>query len=538
MRNLTLNAALSYLHDYNWSIIPVSRTSKKPLIEWKRYRHERPDDAILARWFGSGADTNIGVVTGELSDAFVVDCDSEDAVRQFERYINPDTPIPVSKTPRGGRHYWFRHFSGVSNRAGISEKMDIRTEGGYIVCPPSELPNGKYRWITPPDGPLPPLPDGYIEEVLLNAAPRPALDATPAAPSEGLFSLGKRDDTLFHIANCMIKSGCSGDEVAAYITELGLRCSPPFSKHDSIEKVKSALKRYESSVRNIPRDVKEYVETTDGKEFTVSQILTMVGARDARDRKNVYQTLNRLARQDKIMRCGSKDGVYRTISTDFPVINWQDADTTEYPIWLPLSLHKLHITYPGNIIMCAGSKNSGKSAFMCETVRHNMHKHDIWYYTSEMDAREMKVRMRMFRGVKTEDWKFNFCECNNGNYDDAIKPDSLNIIDYLDISDNFYRVGEIVKGIHNRLRSGIAIVAIQKKTGAFFGLGGEHNLQKPRLGISLDTGMARITKGKAPRQTNKPLENLVCNFRIVDGHKFEQLNDWKPDRIISKESKP
>ena len=48
---------------------------------------------------------------------------------------------------------------------------------------------------------------------------------------------------------------------------------------------------------------------------------------------------------------------------------------------------------PGNIIVVAGEQNAGKTAFLLNFVRLNMTRHEMFYYSSEMGASEMRKRL-------------------------------------------------------------------------------------------------------------------------------------------------
>jgi Bifunctional DNA primase/polymerase, N-terminal len=63
--------------------------------------------------------------------------------------------IPVTQTPRGGRHLWFKYVPGVKNSAGkIAPGVDVRGSGGYVIVPPSRRPDGaeamKWRMLVVP----------------------------------------------------------------------------------------------------------------------------------------------------------------------------------------------------------------------------------------------------------------------------------------------------------------------------------------------------------------------------------------------------
>ena len=84
----------------------------------------------------------------------------------------------------------------------------------------------------------------------------------------------------------------------------------------------------------------------------------------------------------------------------------------------------------------------------------------------------------------------------------------------------------ILTKITNKLGSGIAIVAIQKKMGATLGRGAEFGLEKPRLYLSLDQGQMTIVKGKNWTKRNINPTNLYINYRIEDGYKFVPTSEW------------
>ena len=79
-------------------------------------------------------------------------------------------------TPRGGNHLYYAYDPRVtiSKANALGPGIDIKTDGGYIVLPPSwwsEIGRA-YRWLTPPRGNcLPPLPRWVIEA--LKPAPQP-----------------------------------------------------------------------------------------------------------------------------------------------------------------------------------------------------------------------------------------------------------------------------------------------------------------------------------------------------------------------------
>jgi len=66
-----------------------------------------------------------------------------------------------------------------------------------------------------------------------------------------------------------------------------------------------------------------------------------------------------------------------------------------------------------------------------------------------------------FEGIGVRDWNFT-AEERSSNFADVIRPNCINIIDYMELSGDFYMVAEYLRQLHDKLDGGIAIVALQK----------------------------------------------------------------------------
>ena len=154
MRNEKLEAALQYQRA-GFSIIPVKK-NKKPYIKWENFQHERADENQIQQWWRRWPSANPAIVTGEVSGVDVVDVDSEDGKKALNEFLSESFITPISKTPAGGYHFYFKHRAGLSNGVGVIKGCDLRTTGGYVVAPPSEAEykkngiciKGCYQWLT------------------------------------------------------------------------------------------------------------------------------------------------------------------------------------------------------------------------------------------------------------------------------------------------------------------------------------------------------------------------------------------------------
>ena len=85
----------------------------------------------------------------------------------------------------------------------------------------------------------------------------------------------------------------------------------------------------------------------------------------------------------------------------------------------------------------------------------------IIYCSSEMGPVELKCvypNLKIFKCQNGE--KIKFIE-RASNFVDIIEPDGINIIDYMEITDNFYKVAEYTKEIFDKLQK--ASVCLQSK---------------------------------------------------------------------------
>lgn len=203
-------AALEYALAYQsneWSIIPLLPRDKRPAEPWARYQSARATEADCAGWFADST-ANLGIVTGSLSDLTVLDCDSPEAIALAERLGVPATwTVQTGK----GRHYYFRYQAGSRNfqKRDDLPGIDLRSEGGYVVAPPSIHPNGSaYTWLVN-TGALADLPAWVLASAPAHRTPFPLLYG-PQPP-------GTRNMSLARLAGRWVKLGLDD---ALYIAQL------------------------------------------------------------------------------------------------------------------------------------------------------------------------------------------------------------------------------------------------------------------------------------------------------------------------------
>jgi hypothetical protein len=313
--------------------------------------------------------------------------------------------------------------------------------------------------------------------------------------------------------------------IRIYLEFFGQNCKPPFEKKEIQTKIDSALKRTKNRNRNLTADIREAVTATWGNITATNVVETATNA-TFEDRKKIRVILGRLVKEGILERVPGQNGVYRKIDTDIEEMDFIDAEVETVDLWLPFGIHSMVETMPGNIHIIAGEPNAGKTAFLLNVIRENMRKFEIHYFNSEMGSSELKKRLDLFEDIALSNWNFKSWE-RSDNFSDVIKPgkNKINIIDFLEIYDNFYEVSGRIAEIHKKLKGAIAIIALQKNPNVDTGLGGFRGLEKPRLYLAMSPGVLKIVKAKNWKTSDNP-NYKQTSFNIVAGCNLYQKGGW------------
>jgi hypothetical protein len=339
---------------------------------------------------------------------------------------------------------------------------------------------------------------------------------------------GTRDNDIFHVANCLIKGGCSQEITAEVLKILAINCNPPYPEHDIPIKIKSALDRNERREKNLTQAVYEDVMSTNGN-FLSTNLPICQQCQHREDKKKISVVLGRFVKEGLIERVGDRNGVFRLVNKDVDELDWVNAEMSYLPFWMPLGVDQMAGLLPGNIAILAGSKDSGKTAWLMNIAKENRHKYKVHYFNSEMGPAEFRLRASKFDDIHPSQWHNFRLIARADNFSDVIEPGkgNLNIIDFIEIHDNFYKVAEQIKKIHDKLNGALAFIAIQKNIGVDLGRGGSFSLEKARLYISLDKGSAKIISAKnfmPDSPVGNPAGN-VCRYKLVGGAKIIRADD-------------
>lgn len=135
---------------------------KRPIINWLEWRNTRTPDSLFGAWYGPrGTELrrrNMGLICGAASGKLVVvDLDTQKGPEAGEYWrgllavhnngMQPDTWVQV--TGGGGLQFFFTAPEGWTPPTfkAPSVHVDVRGQGGFVMCPPSLHTSGKpYEW--------------------------------------------------------------------------------------------------------------------------------------------------------------------------------------------------------------------------------------------------------------------------------------------------------------------------------------------------------------------------------------------------------
>lgn len=278
--------------------------------------------------------------------------------------------------------------------------------------------------------------------------------------------------------------------------------------------------------------LREWVNTVDGT-FDVKTAWAELGVSTPDDRHYFRKLLRELIAEG-VIASTNKDGFYRKLENELVPLDWQNADTSNtISIKFPFDIHKYCKIYPRSIIVVAGSKNAGKTAFLYNVVADNMNgplKLDL--FNSETGPEQMKERMAAFN-VPTPA-PFNTYQ-RYDHFSDVIHPEHLSVIDYLDMNSEVYLVGSEIDAIFRKLTTGVAIIGIQKAPPIVtfvkgvkrledrdLGYGGAFSAKRAVLYVSMGSGRVKLVYVKTPANPKVNPNNKCWTFSYdEDGVHFK-----------------
>lgn len=490
-------------------MIPVN--GKLPLVDWRDFQNKMPSDEKLTLWFTRWKDAGIAVVTGDVSGGLcAVDVDTNsDGVyntEELDKLIPDSLEMPISITPSGGKHMFFRTKEQLGDRIGFLPKTDFRS-AGIIVLPFSE----GYKWrVKLSESEIPVLPK-KLADAIRTSSNKPTAKNKPVTGK--YFAEGRRDNDIFSVANSLVKNGCDPMFTEDVINRLTVGWTDVIQNFAKL-KVQSALRRHTEIT--LVEDVTSWVEHATG-DFMATAIYQDLQL-SVKDKKTCTHILSTMVTTGTLECASKKNGHYRKVRKVVTKMNWRTTKLGDfYDIKFPLGLHDLLNISKTNVVIIAGSSNAGKTAFTLNVALMNK-QHRVKYLCTEMDDTELHERISGFELPDTAWDHVDFIKLE-GEAGDYIDPDGLNIIDYIEPADGeFFKMQCLINDIHDKLRNGVALINIQKKRGELYGKGGSGTEERCRLYITMEFQQLTLVKVKSPKRIKgleqQDIQGKKINFKL------------------------
>lgn len=274
--------------------------------------------------------------------------------------------------------------------------------------------------------------------------------------------------------------------------------------------------------------VRDWLIVHQGENFNLDTICRQLEINERENRKYVAIELSRQVDKEKVEKVSTSRGpIYKYINKEIKEIDWLNASVKdEVKVKFPYShtdssyfeFAQRIIIRPADLIVIAGVSNKGKSVFCRNLLWENMDNHSCLMMVNEYAPGRFKsVTGRMnwnsplngngepkFKLVERhEDWKY------------AVDPDGVNIIDWISLADKFWQIRDIMEGIQNALRGGIAVIVLQKRTFKELGEGGGASEDRATLYLNIDSSVLTVRKAKEFRGLDP--NGWSYGFDIVNG---------------------
>ncbi len=534
-----------------WGLIPLR--GKVPIEEkWQHYcEKKRP---FNRGDFGNGH--NGGIPCGPANGIIVLDVDH---IVKFNKWLKKrDFNLPQTRTHMTGSglpHYIYQYPINGHKYGNASVKdpekeidpktgkvitlFDIRGNGGQIVAPGSIHPDTGKAYTVRHDIAIAPAPQWILDLAFHNEEPQvqPKKASSFDGNLEGLQMpypvrrliqegevKGRRSEAIMSVLSSLVRANVDDAKIIQIFEQY-----PIGDKYREVGRTREGwlLKQIEKCKGSTTTGggelarVKLWIEQAPGT-FSVRDIKDELRIIDEKSLNTLYVSLHRLEKEKIIEKEGTKRGVYRRIENDVQVMNFLNVNGNDVDVWLPFGIDKLVRLYPGNIVLLAGEIESGKTALMLNIIKENMKSWQVHYFNSEMGEVELRERLLLFDDIKLEDWKFRPIE-RSDNFHDVIVPGegNLNIIDFLEVTQDFYLIGGEISKIHKRLDGAVAVISIQKNPGVDHGLGGWRAYEKPRLALNITQNGIEIVKCKNYTTKHSP-RGRKFEFEIINGCEIKQ----------------
>ena len=332
-------------------------------------------------------------------------------------------------------------------------------------------------------------------------------------------------------------------------SDISAEVGPNRTESDRIGRNRTESDKLQHS--NLRGLVRAFVLESPGT-FSIYDVDRELGLTTRQDKKNRSDALADLVCEGFIERDLNRRGVFRKKDNTLVEMDILGAKSEELPVELPFGLSKYIEINNKEIILFMGESNSGKTTVIfnmiwsclkvlkaegairekCQPCNNGCY--GIRYFSSEMGPTGVRKKLQAFGpDYPITEWvKYVSSVERNRDFQDVVDPYGLNFIDYLEVFDGeYFKLSSSITAIFSALQTGIAVIALQKKSGTDIGRGGEATLEKPRLALALsenkERGFATVKIVKAKHYRDMNPVGMELDFIIRrKGTRIIEVSQW------------
>ena len=273
--------------------------------------------------------------------------------------------------------------------------------------------------------------------------------------------------------------------------------------------------------------IRDFILETEGSWFSYADLDREMFINSPEDKVLRRVCINRLLERGIIEKHPQLVHTFRYVNKDTSELHIKpSSEVKPVKLWLPFGLNQLVNIYTGNIIMIVGDPNAGKTALLLAIAKMNRDLQKVNYFSSEMFDDELSIRTGNHEDMTIDEWNKIKFRARANLFSHVVVPNEMNMIDYMEINENVYMVGQWIADIHVKHEQGVTFIGLQKKRGADLGRGQEFSLEKPRLYLSLSPGKCKIIKAKNWKHKDINPNDLECTYKLIGGAKIVDVSKW------------
>ncbi len=273
-------------HVQGYSIIPCKQDKKPALASWKKYQTECATDDEVIAWWQTNPQSNIGIITGKLSNLTVIDVDNKgiDGQKRADEMLKKFPATRTIQTPSGGYHLYYKYQEGFTVSANAYPSypnVDIRGETGFVIAPPSQNVSGKQYIVI-----------DNREPIAFPSHLFPVKKTLRKLSSIVAVSSGSRNDSITSAIGRLLRAERNESEwyteVWGAIVHMNKTYSPPLSEQELKTTFDSIVKKEKEQRARLLSPLQ--LKTTDGDDAEIPLRKTQSNI-PHRDMANAYLVL-------------------------------------------------------------------------------------------------------------------------------------------------------------------------------------------------------------------------------------------------------